>query len=63
MTYDYAMERNDYKRIDKLNTLTNVDTFYDDVRKLVKNVHSDHTIKRWQCLADARYDELAGIER
>ena len=58
MDYSYAMEKRDYARIDKLNKLTNKDTFYDDVRKLVKNVASDHTIKRWQCLADNRYREL-----
>lgn len=45
-------------RIDKLNTLTNVNTFYDDVRKITRNVKSDHAIKRWQCLADVRFNEL-----
>jgi hypothetical protein len=58
MTYKFAFEKRDYARIDKLNKLTNVDTFYDDVRKLVKNVKSDHAIKSWQCLADQRYAEL-----
>ena len=59
MTYDYAMERNDYKRIDKLNALNNPETFWNDVRKLVKGVHSDHVIKRWQILAENRFSELA----
>lgn len=59
MTYHYAMEKNDYRRIDKLNALNNPDTFWDDVRKLVKNVHSDHVIKRWQILAENRFGELA----
>lgn len=45
-------------RIDKLNALTNINTFYDDVRKITRNVKSDHAIKRWQCLADARFNEL-----
>lgn len=62
MNYDYAMERNDYKRIDKLNTLNNVETYWNDVRKLVKNVHSDHVIKRWQILAENRYEELNNKE-
>lgn len=60
MTYGYAFEVNDIKRIDKLNKLTNPDTFYDDVRKLCKNVKSDHAINRWEALADARFSELTG---
>lgn len=58
MTYKFAFEKRDYARIDKLNKLANADTFYDDVRKLVKNVKSDHAIKNWQALADQRYAEL-----
>lgn len=58
MTYDYALEKRDISKIDKLNRLTNVDTYWDDVRKLTKSVTSDHSIKRWQCLADVRYMEL-----
>ena len=45
MTYKFAFEKRDYARIDKLNKLINTETFYDDVRKLVKNVKSDHRIK------------------
>lgn len=58
MNYSYALEKRDVSRIDKLNTLTNVNTFYDDVRKITRNVKSDHAIKRWQCLADVRFNEL-----
>lgn len=58
MTYDYALESKDYARIDKLNALTDSETFYADVRKLCRNVKSDHAIHRWQCLADARFAEL-----
>lgn len=54
----YVMERNDIKKIDKLNQLTNKETFWDDVRKLTKNVTSDHSIQHWQCLAEVRYNEL-----
>ena len=53
--YDYAFERRDYGRIDKLNRLTDPETFWDDVRKLTKNIMGDHAIGRWQCLAEARY--------
>lgn len=58
MNYSYALEKRDISRINKLNALTNVNTFYDDVRKITRNVKSDHVIKRWQCLADARFSEL-----
>jgi len=46
------------KIADKLNTLTNIDTFWDDVRKFTKNVHSDRSISIWQSLAEIRFDEL-----
>lgn len=58
MTYDYAMERHDIARIDKLNNITELRTYWKSVRKLTYSVKSDHAIKRWQCLADARFDEL-----
>lgn len=58
MDYRYAWTRQEMKRIDKLNQLTNIDTFWNDVRKLTKNVNSDHTIKSWQCLAEVRFEEL-----
>lgn len=59
MTYKYyVMERNDIKKIDKLNKLTNKETFWDDVNKLTKNVTSDYSIHRWQCLAECRFNEL-----
>jgi hypothetical protein len=58
MNYLSAIEKRDYSKIDKLNNLTNKETFWDDVRKLTKNVTSDHAIKRWQCLADQRWGEL-----
>ena len=58
MTYYYASERMDFKRIDKLNTLTNIKTFWDDVRKFTKNISSDHSISHWQSLAECKYNEL-----
>lgn len=53
-----AFERADYSKIEKLGQLNNLDTFWDDVRKLTKRVTSDHAIHRWQCLAEQRYKEL-----
>ena len=61
MTYDYALENRDIAKIEKLNKLTNPHTFWNEVRKLTKNVTSDHSIGRWQCLAEIRYRELMGV--
>lgn len=57
---EYIIERNDINKIAKLEGLTCIETFWADVRRLVKNVTSDHSIKRWQILAEARYNELTG---
>ena len=56
--YDYIIERRDVQKIDKLLSLKNPDTFWDDVRKFTRNVSSDHAIRRWQGLAEIRFDEL-----
>ena len=58
MDYSYAIEQRDISKIDKLNKLYDINTYWDNVRKLTKSVKSDHSIKRWQCLADARYKEV-----
>lgn len=58
MTYFYVSERADIKRIDKLNTLTNIKTFWDDVKIFAKRTTSDHSIGHWQALAECRYNEL-----
>ena len=58
MLEDYVMEHADYAKIKKLRTLHNIETFWDDVRKLTTRVTSDHSIGRWQILAEARYCEL-----
>ena len=62
MNHNRAIEGRDFARIDKLNKLNNPATFWDDVRKLTRNVTSDHTIHRWQCLAECRFAELTGTE-
>ena len=58
MTYDFAMEAHDIKRIEKLNNLTNSETFYKDVIKFTKNIHSDHGIRQWERLSEIRNAEL-----
>lgn len=62
MDYCCAMERQDLHKIDKLNRLKDTRTFWNDVRKLTKTVRSDHSIGRWQILAEVRYGELCDIE-
>lgn len=64
MTYKYMVtEKNDIPKIDKLNKLTDKESFWEQVRKLTKRVSSDHAIRAWQALAEARYNELIfGVE-
>lgn len=63
MLEDYIVEKSDYARVRKLNALHNIETFWNDVRKFTKNVHSDHSIGRWQILAEVRYGELCQARR
>ena len=59
MKYYVALEVRDYAKIDKLNNLTDINTYWEDVCKLTKQVKSDHSLGRWQALAEIRYSELA----
>jgi len=61
--YAFCMDRQDVKRIDKLSALTCKETFWDDVRKLCRNVTSDRAIGRWQGLAELRYRQLELLEK
>ena len=54
---DYAIEKRDYARIDKLNTINRLSDVFENVRKWIRNA-GDHAGGRWQILAEARYDEL-----
>ena len=56
--YDLAIEKRDFAKIEKLLTLKNLDNFWDNVRKFTTNVYSDHSIHRWQCLAELREIQL-----
>lgn len=64
MKYDDAMfsyciwEKNDIKKIEKLLTIKSLDNFWDNVRVFTKKVYSDHSISRWQCLAEIREIQL-----
>ena len=52
-------EKADIAKIEKLNRLTDRATFWASVRKLTRRVTSDHSIGRWQALADMRFEELS----
>ena len=58
MTYNNAIEQRDFKRIYRLNQLTNKQTFWGDVKKITKRITSDHALGRWQTLAEIRYEEI-----
>ena len=58
MNLALAWDKTDLRIMQKLNTLTNISTFWDDVRKMTKNVHSDRNISRWQSLSEKRFEEL-----
>ena len=60
--YGFIMDRSDISKIDKLSALTCKETFWDDVRKLCRNVTSDRGIRRWQGLAELRYRQLELLE-
>lgn len=56
---DYPiMYKSDIKIVEKLQKLTNTETFWDDVRKLTKRIHSDRYISRWQIYAEIRFNIL-----
>ena len=55
--YSPAIENRDFGKIEKIYTIledktTNKNNYYDRIRKLTKRVTSDHSIGRWQCLAE-----------
>lgn len=58
MNYSVAIEKRDIHKIDNLNRITTLSDFWDKVREFTKNVKSEHSLKRWQCLAEIRYKEL-----
>lgn len=61
--YDYIIEAADKKRVERILTIeaTQPDDFFYQVRKLAKG-SSDHGQKRYLILAEARFNELQGVE-
>lgn len=62
MLYTWAIEKRDYARINKLNTINKSSEVFENVRKWSRNA-GDHAGARWQLLAEARYDELKEQEK
>ena len=58
MNYNCALEKRDYARIDKLNALTDINTYWGDVKEITKGVRGDHSLERWGILTGIRYNEL-----
>lgn len=58
MNYLAAYSREEYSRIDKLNSIVCLRTFWDEVRKLTCNLTSDRAVNSWQRLAEIRFSEL-----
>lgn len=55
--YSGAIEKRDFNKIDKLYSIledktTTKENYWDKVRKLTKRITSDHSLSRWQCLAE-----------
>lgn len=58
MEYKYAGTYSDMKRIDKLNKMTNAETFWSEIDKITENLVSLTAINSWRMLAKIRYKEL-----
>jgi hypothetical protein len=57
--WGYVTCKSDFDKVEKLLTLTNLDTFWNDVRTFTSGVQSDRSLRRWQILSEARYKHLA----
>ena len=60
MNKGYAITKYECHVIDKLNTLNNPATFFQDVRRFTRQITTGHNIKIWQRFAEIRYNEITG---
>lgn len=56
--FNYVSTKREYAIAEKLNTLHDLNTFWDNVRNFTKNIHTDSTIRIWEWLSEIRYAEL-----
>jgi len=59
--YSRAIENRDFNKIDKMIKgielgMINKENFWDSIRKFTKKNYSDHSLSRWQCLAESLYN-------
>lgn len=58
MDKDYAITKYECHVIDKLNTLNNPATFFQDVRRFTRQITTDHNIRTWERFSEIRYNEI-----
>lgn len=61
--YNRAIENNDFSKIDKIYSGIQSgriikENFWDSIRMFTRNVTSDHSIHRWQCLSEWFYSNM-----
>ena len=56
--WEWVLEMHDIAKVQKLEKLTNPETFWDDVRKLTNYPMTDHNCNRWEHLAEMRANEI-----
>lgn len=64
--YSRAIEKRDFNKIDKLYLIledktTTKENYWDRVRNFTKWITSDHSLSRWQCLAEY-YEKYIGVD-
>lgn len=61
MNYSYAVEKRDIARIDKLNKIVDLANYWDVIKSITSSIKTNHALKRWQVLAEVRYNELRAM--
>ncbi len=56
--YGYVDGKYSIRVIEKLLSITSTDGYWDKVREMCKNIHSDHNIRIWERYSGLRYEEL-----
>lgn len=57
----YMYTAMDGKIIDKLNALSDYNSFWNDVAKLTKNINSEKNMRIWENFSEIRYEEITPI--
>ena len=62
MDKSYAITKYECHVIDKLNSLNNPATFFQDVRRFTRQITTDHNIKTWERFSEIRYNEIINAQ-